>query len=307
MIKERTKTKRNMILACLLGVAAIALIVLVVVFVGKGTDALEQGNAYHDAEESSVPLLVDFDPLVTTEEEYSRMYDVCSEYIDGDQGKYAVASYSVGVNVTEDTFVDAEETPDGPGPDEQDEYTEYDRAYFTDFLMVRYVSQSGAIQVIGTWLNRDGTEGTEIELVNQTEFSTSHFTVDQTETTGWTFWMMTQEEVEEDSSVSEDVFVSCLGECVVGALTDSVDTQKLNSHFTAEGRADLLRIVQVLGIDAEQSIGVVLGAVGTSDLGNEAKDRVYLRCELLNGDGVTYLNLLIKLNSNLMVFDMDLI
>lgn len=315
VIKERKIKKLNIFIAVLIVVAAIGIVMLAVVSQHDTPEpVVEDGNAYHDAEETNVPLLVDFEPLETTTEEYALLYDACSKYVSEHSSLQIndAASNSAAINVTENTFVDAEEETAEPDDHEPGEYIEHDRAYFKDFLMIRYVSQNGVIQVVGARLTRTEGAESEIELINQTDFNTGHFTAEEAQEEkekGWSFWP-TSEENEEcvaDNTVSEDVFVTCLSECMVGALTDTVDAEKFNSHFTVEGKAALLRIIQVLAIEADCSGEVVISGAGASDLANNTKDRVYLRCELINGDDVIYLDVLLKLNSDLMVFDIDII
>ena len=115
------------------------------------------------------------------------------------------------------------------------------------------------------------------------------------------------EELETTGMVSEETFVSCVGQCVLGILTGTEDEERIYSHFTPEGAASLLRIMQVLEIDAGCTVGVVLAEIGASEPGLEIMDRLYLRCEVVQGTKTGYLNLLVKLDKNLMVYDIDTI
>ena len=277
---------------------------------------------FHETASPVALLSVNFEHPATTEEEYELLYAACVRYMSA----YSSAENTVPVvNVTEDTFIDTEEEPSAE-PSDDAAYTEYDRAYFEDFLMVRYVSRNGTICVVGARLS--GENRAEVEILDQEDFRSEHFTTEAVEEDpvadveepkrNWLFWINNEDEVpteepeeklieelEETGSVSEETFVSCVGQCVLGLLSGTADEEKTYSHFTAEGAASLLRIMQVMEIDAGSTMGIVLAEVGASEPGMETMDRLYLRCEVLQGAKTVYLNLLVKLDHNLMVYDID--
>ncbi len=310
MITEQKPHKLKQILFPALGaIIAVIAIAAVVIQLGQKEPAPAAESAYHEMADEHTPLVVNVTRPATTEEEYGLLYSTCAQYMES----YSVPEEQVSVvDVTEDTFIDTEESPTLNTTPEPDVYTEYDRAYFEDFLMVRYVSQSGVIHVVGARLR--GENRTETELLDQDDFSSEHFTANVEENEGgWTlnFWPNSQkkleEELEETGSVSEETFVSCAGQCILDILSKTEDAEKVISHFTEEGLASLLRIVQVLGINPEYTVSLGLAEMGASSLELDTMDRLYLRCELLRGTETTYLNLLVKLNENMMVYDVDTI
>ena len=310
MITEQKPHKLKRILFPVLGVivAGIA-IAAVAIQLGQEEPVPSVEPDFHETAEIGTPLVVNFIQPATTKEEYALLYSACARYMES----YSVPEEQVPVvDVTEDTFVDAEVRPLPSEAPQMDVYTEYDRAYFEDFLMVRYVSCGGDIHVVGARLV--GEDRTETELLDQDAFRSEHFStivMEEEEKDNWKLWPNSkqelEEELEETGTVSEETFVSCVGQCILDILSKTEDEERVLSHFTAEGTASLLRIMQVLEIDTDSSIGIVLAEMGASEPDLEIMDRLYLRCELLRGTEATYLNLLVKMNKDLMIYDVDTI
>jgi hypothetical protein len=216
---------------------------------------------FHETADTTTPLVVNFVVPSTTAEEYDLLYSAISDQV---RVNSTPEPQSPVVSVTEDTFIDREDDSDPYTSEEQEVYTEYDRAYFEDFLMVRYVSQSGVIHVVGARLG--GEDGTEIELYDQSDFTSEHFSAVVIEKEGkenyWKFWERSGKELEEEieaemessGAISEDTFVACIGQCTLELLTRAESWERILSHFTAEGMASLLRIVQVLEIGEECAV-----------------------------------------------------
>lgn len=311
MIAEKKAHKLKQILAPVTGVivAGIAIAIVAIQLGQNEPEVPVEIPGFHETAEEGTPLVVRFTQPVTTEEEYALLYSACTQYMEvhsAPEGQMPV------VDVTEDTFIDTDETLLPSDIAEPDVYTEYDRAYFEDFLMVRYVSHGGDIRVVGARLV--GEDRTETELLDQDAFRSEHFSkvVEEEEKKDrWQFWLNSKEEFEEEleetGSVSEETFVACVGQCVLDLLSKTEYETRVLSHFTEEGMASLFRIMQVLNLDSSCSIGIVLAELGVSEPGIEIMDRLYLRCELLREAEAIYLDLLVKLNKDLLVYDVDTI
>lgn len=265
-----------------------------------------EGDVHRMAAAGAV-LTVRYISPATTEEEYDLLYAACAQYM---EAQSAPDTFGPVVDVTEEVFIDPD--PETAAPDRTplpNGYTEYDRAYFEDFLMVRYVSRSGDICVVGACL--EGASRSEVRLLSQEEFSSEHFAAAAGEASSWKQWFgagqKLEKELAESGTVSEETFVFCVGQCILDLMSGTENETRLNSHFTAEGMASLTRIIQVLEIDPDCSAGIVLAEAGTSEEGLEDLDRLYLRCELLCGDDAMYLNLLLKLNGSMQIYDVDTI
>lgn len=311
MITEQTPHKLKRILFPLLGVILAGLaIVLIALRPGAEEPVPSPEPDFHATAEVGTPLVVDFVFPATTDEEYARMHAACEQYM---ESHCNVEEQSPAVDVTEDTFIDTDSTSVPDVTPEPNVYTEYDRGYFEDFLMVRYVSENGDIHVVGARLDR--TNGAEIKLLDQRDFRSEHFSAGEEESEKkekkWKFWPNSEQELEEEmeknGSVSEESFVSCVGQCILDILSSAEDEERVFSHFTEEGEASLLRIMQVMEIDADCSVSSVLAQMGASAPDLETMDRLYLRCKLQRGAEVTYLNFLVKLNENMMIYDVDTI
>ena len=295
----------------LLIVAAVAVMAQLQPAAEPPASAVEEPD-FHETADAATPLVVNFIAPITTEEQYGLLYDMVDRYV---ITNLIPEWQDIVISVTEDIFIDREDDSDPFSSREQENYTEYDRSYFKNLLMVRYVSQSGQIHVLGA---RFG-EGDTIELIAQDDFSSEHFAAEVVEEeekkkTG-KFWNRTHEELEEKveaemetvGSISEETFVACIGQCVIQLLSGAESEARIASHFTAEGMASLERIVQVLGISDKSNIDLLVAEVGTSDLALGTMNRMYLRCGVESEGESIYLNLLLKLNGNLLVYDLDLI
>ena len=309
MITEQKPQKLKRFLFPVLGVVIAGIAVAAVaVQLGQKEPAPVPEPDFHETAEAGTPLVVKFTPPATTDEEYAMLYSACAQYMESHS---TPKEQTPVVDVTEDTFIDTEEDPLPSETPEPDVYTEYDRAYFEDFLMVRYVSQSGDIHVVGARLS--GEDRSETEMLDQNAFRSEHFSkvVEEEEEERKKLWPSSkeklEEELEETGTVSEETFVSCVGQCILDILSKTEDEELVFSHFTEEGVASLLRIMQVMKINSDSSIGIVLAELGASGQDLGTMDRLYLRCELQQGTEVTYLNLLVKLNADFRVYDVDTI
>lgn len=300
------KLKRILLPAAGIVLAAIAA-AAVALQLGGGKALSKAQPDVHSGASAGAALTVNYTKPATTAEEYDRLYAACAQYMDAYS---APEEHGSVVDVTEDLFIDRDADAAAPNrAPRQDEYTEYDRAYFEDFLMVRYVSRSGSICVVGARL--DGKTRTEVQLLDQDDFSSEHFSAAEDEAGKWKLWFgagtKLEGELKETGAVSEETFVSCVGQCILDLMGGMEDDTRLISHFTEEGMASLTRIMQVLEIDPDCTVGIVLAEAGTSEPGLADLDRMYLRCEVLRGTDAAYLNLLIKLNDSMMIYDVDTI
>lgn len=312
---EQKPNKLKRILFPILGVVvAVIAIIAVAVQLGSEEPSSVSEPDFHETAEKGTPLVVNFAKPATTDAEYALLYAACAQYMESQNSQ---TRQEPVVDVTEDTFIDAEDASEPTEIPEPDGYAEYDRAYFDDFLMVRYVSQSGEICVVGARL--EGEDRTETVLLVQENFNSEHFSADLDEEDekgkAWQFLKNSgteleeelEEELEKNGSVSEETFVSCVGQCVLDILSKTGDEERIRSHFTEEGGASLLRIMQVLEIGENCPVTIALAEVGASAPDLETMDRLYLRCELTDGEELICLNLLLKLNGSMAVYDVDLI
>ena len=319
MTTEQKPKKLKRVLFSLLGViivllAAAAIMIQLRPAAEPPAPTVEEPD-FHENADAATPLVVNFAIPATTVEEYEQLYDAITGYVTSYSAPETQKSV---VSVTEDTFIDREDASDPYVSEAEETYTEYDRSYFDDFLMVRYVSQSGTIHVVGARFG--GTDGTTIELINQEDFVSDHFSaveiVEEEEASpGWKFWERTHEEVDEEiekemetkGSISEDSFIICIGQCILQLLAHGEDEERILSHFTDEGVASLLRIAQVFEVGDSGTVNILLAEAGATEPGLDTMNRMYVRCELTDGGESVYLNLLLKLNGNLLVYDVDLI
>lgn len=220
----------------------------------------------------------------TSAEEYQILLAACDDY-----RKVVEQSGSGIINTTvvvsEETFVDTgaiEEPPEDPAV-----YVESETVYFEGLVLVRYVSQWGGHLAFAACYDRDGCpvvlsmDGLALEGFREPARLKA-----------------------KDGTVSEADFLAHVNACVNALLSGGEEPAVLGRLFTESGAAALRRAGQsVSGEGAE----VLLYALGSTDSRSPAADRIFLRCRVTAEGGPVVLDLLLKLNDALMIFDVDLI
>lgn len=285
------------------GVVLLCIVVAVAAFYSHVQNESADTVSHHETE-AGVPISVNFAALSTTEEEYGNMGAACEAYIQSLPLEKTVAAVENSlIDVNEDTFIDAGAEPIETERAEPAQYLEYDRIYFEDFLLIRYVNEFGELQVVGASLS-DG-RNSETEIVGQEEFCNNHF--NKIDSDIWNIHLLFTNEAQEPEGVSEETFIACVEKGVADMLAGQMEAETFFSHFTSSGETALLRIGQVLEIDANCTLEVQFGAAGKSDLSLETMDRLYLRYQVTRGQEINFLNVLVKLNQEMMVFDVDIL
>jgi len=289
--EKRIKQWHKVVLICLAALVVAGGAFFAVIFWNGQNDTA--------AAEHTQVISVEFAPLTTTSEEYDRLYAVCREY-----AQTLVAQDSAGMNVEiqEDTFVDAAvSSEESEQPVLNAGYVEYDRAYFENLLLVRYVSESGDIHLVAA--QQSGRDQEEVELLLQEDFNYEQFHV--VEIDNWLTAFKFKKEMRTAGVIEEDIFMNCVGRCLVVLLTDG-ESIDYRDHFTQDGSKSVLRIRQLLQIE-NGTVEVVLSAAGKSALEQETMDRIYLRCGVTIDGNSDYVDILLKLNDDMMIYDVDLI
>lgn len=239
---------------------------------------------------------VEFISRTTTAEEYDALRTVCEGYRESSP-KLATTSNDAVV-VSEETFVDAG-PPEGEYQPDAPVYVESDAVYFEDLVLIRYVSQSGEHLTLAGGYDENG----EAAALTMEELSDLQFRREGT----WYSDLLPEEERTDEGAVTEAAYLACVEQCVRKLLVGDMDYDALYSHFTEAGRNALLRVGQSGGFDGTAVTETLVCAAGASAPEESVADRLYLRCQVQMGERTAVLDLLLKLNSELMIFDVDLI
>lgn len=185
--------------------------------------------------------------------------------------------------------------------DSQSPVVETGPIYFDDLLMIRYVNAAGDIQVLNSM-----NDGDNILVFGQNDLPeySSKFS-DSSIVDG----SLDVSEVD-TSKLSENEYIAVIASCT-RALLISNDPEDINNafhnavqYFTASGKNSIVGVREALRLSKDTDLELQIGMAGKSDTMKVVKDRVYLQFKY--GDNM-YLNVIVKLNDNLKVYDIDII
>lgn len=185
--------------------------------------------------------------------------------------------------------------------DSQSQVVETGPIYFDDLLMIRYVNAAGDIQVLNSM-----NDGDNILVFGQNDLPeySSKFS-DSSIVDG----SLDASEVD-TSKLSENEYIAVIASCT-RALLISNDPEDINNafhnavqYFTASGKNSIVGVREALRLSKDTDLELQIGMAGKSDTMKVVKDRVYLQFKY--GDNM-YLNVIVKLNDNLKVYDIDII
>ena len=272
---------------------------------------------YARVSEKAVGII--FDGISTTEDKYNILRIKCNEYIEDSESSDDTLDINVEVNINEDTFVDeglstAEETKklsifdisktlknrkDTEENYDDSDMTETGPIYFEDMIMLRYVNSKGKLKVIsGVFGENDNpTLLKQYELAGKVVESTSEHV--------------------DDNKITEAEYIDIISTRILNILRSSDNEEyylvkQSTDYFTTDGIEAIINGKKSLNIDSKASIESVVGIAGKSDTSNVVKDRLYIQYIIdsqnsSQSDGQQYLNIVVKLNSNLRIFDIDIL
>ena len=285
------------------------------VYMENTEDVWEQ--AYRDVEKNRVGI--EFDPIVTSEDEYEALRVKCNEYISNletsnDQNTKIDANLDVDTVVKEEQFIDGlTESSSEQSTDDKNSQTltETGPVYFQDMLMIRYISYSGdLVVVIGTY-NSNG----DIEILRQgqlesniekySDISSSNNLDDEdssSKSLDKNFEYLSESEYLNDLSKTLEIILKAY----TNEEIEEAETRAIN-YFTLEGKQAVFGNKKSLRIGKDAEVETVYIAAGKSVSSKSYKDRVYTQIKISVGEKSTIVNIILKLNSNLRIYDIDII
>lgn len=282
----KTGKLNRWIILCVVGLLLAAAAVVVILSLTRGR-ARTNGAAY--ALTDGAAGTVRFVERTTTAEEYEALRAACDACRDTAEQSSA-AAVSETVVVSEETFVDTDTSEEVPR--DSAVYVESEMIYLEGLVIARYASQWGDHLTVAACYDDDGLpmvlslDGLELEGLLQVPVKPG----DQAE----------------DGAMDENAFLYSMEGCVIALLFGDVEWEAVSSRFTESGAAALRRVGQTAGGAESSGMDVLLCGLGSTSSTELLADRIYFRCRLRTDEASVVLDILLKLNSDLLVYDVDL-
>lgn len=255
------------------------------------------------------PVGISFDIIRTTESDFSILESECNEFIKNTKIDEDIdAHVEVDTIVDEELYIDSELTKDSiNNTDNTDELAETGPIYFDNMLMIRYINELGHLKVISAIFNLDRSTVTvtrqvglaDIYNFNKIEYNESDGDTKQT-TAG--------------TKYTEQGYLSLLGNTLVDMLNAKTDDDISNvdkealKYFTLEGRKTVFgNKSRIKSMSNNEDLHVSYAIAGKSRLSKSYKDRIYVQLSYGEDSLENIICIILKLNSNLRVFDIDII
>lgn len=336
--QKKNKINRNglsysvsetLIPAIILSIFAVLMVILMIskILPLFSSDKVEDSNiedtlweqAYLEAEKNKVGI--EFKPITTDEESYEILRSKCNDYIEKsipDQSEHLDANIDVDTVVNEQQFIDDnEELKDTSNEKVDQNLAETGPVYFQDMLMLRYINTDGKLVVVIGLYDNDGN----VIITRQDELLNTLSRIDKYDSS----WLNKDNEVKsiEESSMSqikenslliyEDEYLKDLSDTLESMFTayskEEIEEAEIKAlkFFTFDGKETVFGNRDEIKLDEEAKVETVYMQVGKSNYNKGYKDRIYTQLKVSIGDKSTMVNIILKLNNNLRIYDIDLI
>ena len=261
-------------------------------------------KAYLEAEKNKVGVI--FETISTTDKQYEELRKACDEYINTKfNGKNADANINVDTIVEEKVYVDNEgkvtprsidtTTPSETGP-----------IYFDNMLMIRYINAEGLLKVVTGIITETG----EIITVGQSGIEDVYKNNKIASSDKQPEPEIISENMEYTTEkVYLDGICNIIHKMLLANTVESIreaDSAAVR-YFTYEGKQTVFDNKGGIKLADNAEIETVFIRAGKSDTSKTYKDRIYTQQRVKIGETSTTLNIVLKLNSNVRIFDIDII
>lgn len=260
-------------------------------------------EAFRGVEESRVGII--FDTISTSEQQYDKLRLACNEIVDNESNKSDI-SVDVDVIVNEPIYIDNNSGNILKNNIEKtDSLVETGPIYFNDMLMIRYINEHGDMRVIASAF--EDSEKTKTIVLNQSDIADSKHVQRYSDTTSS---LENVEDTDQNNSntISEKEYIGEISNCISEMLSPKYSIQDYinttTKYFTTDGKDSVISGKNSLELNNSDSIDLIYSAAGKSDTSRNIKDRIYLQYSI-NNDKL--INIVVKLNHNLKIFDIDII
>ena len=254
-------------------------------------------RAFKEVEGNRVGIV--FDSVDTSEKEYNELRVACNTYLEA--LRYNRDDIQVGVDVVADEqqYIDGN-VGNAANYNSDNTKVETGPLYFDDAIIIRYINESGKLQVICGLFEGDNKESISVYKQGELTADDIEFDIPMSDDIAY---------VKFGEAISESTYAVGVAQCIKDLLeADNVlqEREAINnslSYFTSDGKDTILKCRNILGIEPDDTLEVKMIAVGKSDTNFTIKNRIYIKYQL--GDKI--FNIIVKMNSNLRIFDIDLI
>jgi hypothetical protein len=258
--------------------------------------------AFLEAEKKKVGII--FNAVSTTSEEYSKLREKCQELIDSSDTDDLDANIDVDTVVNEKQFVDGEQSQSSSS--ETDDLSETGPIYFNNMMMIRYMNSDGQMKVAAASFDTTKTRIISFRKADLVETLSKNGLLDNSSesktTTKYNDEQITEEEyLNGVTSALKSMLLADTEDAIYEANTLAL------KYFTYEGKQTVFGNRNDINLSSDAGIKTVYAAAGKSDTSKTYKDRIYAQLELESAGETAEIYVILKLNSNMRVFDIDII
>lgn len=277
----------------------------------------------------SMKVGVIFNPISTTNEEYIVLRDKCNQYIDKDNNKSADAHIKVDTVIDEKQYIDNNTNDSNYIAVDNGQLSETGPIYFQDMLMIRYMNTDGRLKVVTAIYNKDKSDMMIASQANLREIYGS--LMGEAEVEGKQAKGKSEDaEGKENTDTldiletplpssqrkdwkSEEEYLSGLEETIQTMLLANTAEElrtaesKAINYFTYEGKQSVFDNRKNIKLSANTSIKTEFIMAGKSYSSKTYKDRIYMQMKVNINNEELDLYMILKLNSNIRIFDIDIV
>ena len=266
-----------------------------------------------------------FNPITTDTETYEKIRQACNEYIEANKNK-ETSKIDVDVQISDEVYTDTEipetlaedlaentteDTAENTAENTEEDTTNQSESlsntdkvetgpvYFNGALLLRYINNLGELDVVCGTLNESG----KIDVYEQSELYLISNII------GFKPSADAESLHSYKGGIPEEIYATDVAKCITDLLesdTKEDETQAIKeslNYFTDSGKNTILKSKEILGIGKDDDVSVEFIGIGKSDTSKKVKDRMYIQCKINDN----LVNIIVKANSNLRVFDIDII
>ena len=296
-----------------IGILVISVVLMGVLMINLITNISKDKNtsdpwaeAYAKVEASKVG--VEFNGVVTSEAQYVKLRLACKQYIEKVDINPDV-KVAVDTVVSEETFIDKANNGINKSYEENKPMTETGPIYFQDMLLLRYINDTGELKVLTAAFENEKKD--TIKIIKQSELK-AHKDENTKEAKSQ---LDTGRIVETTNTkaITEENYLLDIGNTVIQMI--KADTpEEVNKaeelairYFTVEGRKPIMDGKEIGKVTDDSAISLNYAIAGKSNIALVSKDRIYMQLKIISGGEEVLVNIIVKLNDNLKIFDIDVI
>lgn len=272
-------------------------------------------ESFRSAEKNRVG--VTFNAISTSRYDYELMQNEALQFANREYGKTEVdTQVDVSVTVNEKLYVDGldqEDVTSQPIDSIDKDIRETGPIYFNDMLMLRYITEEGHMRVIISLL--DESSSSNVIATKQSDLVDKLIKANKFEKI-----KIDTELVERllsnrnEELIKEREYLIGLADSTIELLKTQSQTSLMEAerraikYYTIEGKQTVYGSRNDIKISEDSTIELMYIAAGKSDINRLSKDRVYMQIKITEPSGEEQeAYIILKLNSNLRIFDIDVV